>query len=337
MRRIAVITALGALAVPAAASAQAPAATTSPVASVARRKHPRPPTVSIRLATQDVHALGAKGVVLVGEHFKVHGVVSKYYKGAKVIVQFVRGGKVVKSASRSVTRVAGSSKGEFLVDYKPGSDGAITIKSFHKGDRIMADSQSAPVSVTALKPFAGNNDSGDNVRFLQQRLFDMHYAVPVDGKYAGSTQRAVVAYRKMLGIKRVTNANRTVFFSAAAGKGEFHVRYPAAGKHVEADLTRQVLALINPHGQVYKIFMTSSGKPSTPTVLGEFHVYRKQPGENDHGMIQSNYFLRGYAIHGYYIVPTHAASHGCLRVNRFSALFIYDWIQIGDPVFVYYE
>ena len=31
-------------------------------------------------------------------------------------------------------------------------------------------------------------------------------------------------------------------------------------------------------------------------------------------MVDSNYFIRGYAIHGYAEVPTYAASHGCLRV-----------------------
>ena len=165
----------------------------------------------------------------------------------------------------------------------------------------------------------------------------MHYLLPVDGHFSGSTQRAVVAYRKVLGVRRVTNASKQVFFAALAGKGQFKVRFPGLGKHVEADLTRQVIALINPGGQVYKIFTTSSGKPSTPTVLGRFHFYRKQPGTNHHGMVQSNYFLRGYAIHGYYIVPTHPASHGCLRVPIPSALFIYDWISVGDPIDVYYE
>jgi peptidoglycan hydrolase-like protein with peptidoglycan-binding domain len=333
MRRIAVLTLSGALALPAAAGAQAPA----DAGVAAKRKHPRPPSVVMTLSAVHADRLGARKVLLVGQRIQVHGKVSKYYSGGKVIVQFLRGGKVVKSTTRRVTQVKGSSKGGFDATYAPGSDGVITVRAFHKGDRVMADSETGRLNFTALEPIAGNNDSGLNVRWLQQRLFDMHYAVPVDGSYRGSTQRAVVAYRKVLGLPRVTNANRRVFYAAAAGKGEFKVRHPEAGKHVEANLTRQVIALINPGGRVYKVFMTSSGKPSTPTVLGLFHFYRKQPGTNDHGMIESNYFLRGYAIHGYYIVPTHPASHGCLRVNRHSAKFIYNWIAIGDPIFVYYE
>ena len=40
-------------------------------------------------------------------------------------------------------------------------------------------------------------------------------------------------------------------------------------------------------------------------------------------MVDSNYFIRGYAIHGYAEVPTYAASHGCLRVPIPDAPAIY--------------
>ena len=97
-----------------------------------------------------------------------------------------------------------------------------------------------------------------------------------------------------------------------------------------------MLAEIEPGGRVYKIYTTSSGKPSTPTVLGRFRVYLKTPGENSEGMVDSNYFIRGYAIHGYAEVPTYAASHGCLRVPIPDAPAIYAWVQVGMPVDVYY-
>ena len=47
------------------------------------------------------------------------------------------------------------------------------------------------------------------------------------------------------------------------------------------------------------IYTMSSGKPSTPTVIGRFTVYNKEPGTNSEGMVDSSYFIRGYAIHGY--------------------------------------
>jgi lipoprotein-anchoring transpeptidase ErfK/SrfK len=104
---------------------------------------------------------------------------------------------------------------------------------------------------------------------------------------------------------------------------------------VEADLSRQVIALINPGGKVFKIIHTSSGKPSTPTVLGTFHFYSKTPGTNAKGMLDSNYFIRGYAIHGYPEVPNYAASHGCLRIPNANAAFVFGWVNIGDRIDVY--
>ncbi len=98
-----------------------------------------------------------------------------------------------------------------------------------------------------------------------------------------------------------------------------------------------MLAEIEPGGRVRTIYTMSSGKPSTPTVIGRFRVYEKTPGENSEGMVDSNYFIRGYAIHGYAEVPTYAASHGCLRVPIPDAPAIYAWVQTGTPVDVYNE
>jgi len=52
-------------------------------------------------------------------------------------------------------------------------------------------------------------------------------------------------------------------------------------------------------------------------------------------MVHSSYFIRGYAIHGYKEVPTHPASHGCLRVPIPNAMSIFRWVKLGDRIFVY--
>jgi lipoprotein-anchoring transpeptidase ErfK/SrfK len=117
-------------------------------------------------------------------------------------------------------------------------------------------------------------------------------------------------------------------------QGAFKLRYPKAGKHVEFDWSRQVLTLAQ-NGKPYRTYHTSSGKPSTPTVFGQYRFYLKTPGTNSHGMVDSNYFIGGYAIHGYADVPAYAASHGCLRVPIPNAAQIYNWVDIGDQIFLY--
>ena len=148
------------------------------------------------------------------------------------------------------------------------------------------------------------------------------------------TARAVLAFRKVTGLARIETAGADVFRKLAHGAGAFKVRFPKQGHHVEANLKLQVLALIN-GSKVERIYPISSGKPSTPTVLGTFRVYSKTPGTNAKGMVYTSYFHGGYGIHGYAEVPTFAASHGCLRTPVPDAIPIFNWIKYGDYVDVY--
>jgi peptidoglycan hydrolase-like protein with peptidoglycan-binding domain len=191
--------------------------------------------------------------------------------------------------------------------------------------------------VRFVNPNVGFGDTGQSVLLLQRELTALHYAVPLTGMFDEGTGQALIAYRKMNGLERVAAAGPRVFSLLSRRAGAFHVRYLGDGRHVEANLGKQVLAEIEPGGRVYRIYTISSGKPSTPTVLGRFQVYLKTPGENSEGMVDSNYFIRGYAIHGYAEVPTYAASHGCLRVPVPDAPAIYAWVRVGTPVDVYYE
>jgi lipoprotein-anchoring transpeptidase ErfK/SrfK len=145
----------------------------------------------------------------------------------------------------------------------------------------------------------------------------------------------VLGFRKSTGLARTSVADRKVFAKLAAGAGRFHVRYPRHGRHVEADLSKQVIALIGAGAKVERIYPMSSGKPSTPTILGSFRFYSKTPGINAKGMVFSNYFIRGYAIHGYAEVPVYPASHGCLRVPVPDAVPIYRWVRLGERIDVY--
>jgi lipoprotein-anchoring transpeptidase ErfK/SrfK len=54
-------------------------------------------------------------------------------------------------------------------------------------------------------------------------------------------------------------------------------------------------------------------------------------------MVDSSYFIRGYAIHGYAEVPAYAASHGCLRIPIPNAPAVFGWVKVGYPVDVYTE
>jgi hypothetical protein len=282
------------------------------------------------------HAHGHPRFVLTGESVVVRGIILPYVAHQKVAVRFQRNGRKVLSRTVTVTSV-GNGAGQFHVSYSSSTTGVVRAFAAHASSPEQSAFAARTGAVRIVSATMNEGASGPAVKLLQEQLSALHFAVPVDGNYGEATGRAVVAYRKLTGLERITSTNTSMFHLLQSGGGQFHVRYRSDGRHVEADLTRQVLAEIDPGGKVRRIYTMSSGKPSTPTVTGRFRVYSKTPGTNAKGMVDANYFIRGYAIHGYAEVPTFAASHGCLRVPIPDAPAIYAWAQLGTPVDVYFE
>jgi hypothetical protein len=324
------------VAAPTAASAEtAPPSTTPSTPTPAPIPAPAPPAAGrIKLVLQKVG--GNPLFAIVGQRIVVRGIVTPYVAGQTVKVSFYREGRKVDVKQVSVLAL-GNGAGQFHINFTSADAGLLQARAAHYATPEQAPFSARSQGVRFVNTNLGPGAGGQSVRLLQSELNALHYAVPLTGVLDEGTGRALVAYRKLTGLERTNYTGRRVFQLLERGAGAFHVRYPHDGRHVEADLTRQVLAEIEPGGRVRSIYTMSSGKPSTPTVIGRFQVYSKEPGTNSHGMVDSSYFIRGYAIHGYAEVPTYAASHGCLRVPIPDAPAIYGWVSAGMPVDVYNE
>jgi peptidoglycan hydrolase-like protein with peptidoglycan-binding domain len=283
-----------------------------------------------------LRARGRPPFALLGAHVVLRGVVWPYVGGERVKVSVYRDGRKV-AVKRLALGALGNGAGQFRLSYTSGRPGLVQARAVHYGTAVLTQFTARSPAVRFVRPNLSAGARGGSVRLLQSELNALHYVVPLSGVFDEGTARAVVAYRKMTGLDRVGSTNSRVFGLLGRGAGGFHVRYRSDGRHVEANLTRQLLAEIEPGGRVHAIYEMSSGKPSTPTVIGRFQVYEKSPGYNAKGMLDSNYFIRGYAIHGYAEVPTYAASHGCLRVPIPNAASIFAWVRVGTPVDVYNE
>jgi len=98
------------------------------------------------------------------------------------------------------------------------------------------------------------------------------------------------------------------------------------------DLGQQCLGLYA-YGRLVDLFPISSGRSGTPTK--KFIILSK---EQDHYSTKYDnawmpYSLRlfgNYFIHGG-ILPSHAASHGCIRMIYENVVFVYNWVKIGTP------
>jgi lipoprotein-anchoring transpeptidase ErfK/SrfK len=285
----------------------------------------------LRLKAEKVHHDGKSLLALTRDHWRVRGEMRPYLPGQTVLVRFFRDGRKIHQQVEHLKPIHGGAAGMFRTPFRAGKAGRISISAVHLATPEIDTVRSEKVRVNVIKP---TGTSRPVVRLLQKGLAKLHYSTSRTGSYDDATARAVMAWRKVTGMARTYSVSEGVVRGVLKGRGRFKVKYPRDGHHVEADLSRQVLVLID-RGKVKRIYHMSSGKPSTPTVLGHFRVYRKSPGTNSHGMVHSSYFIGGYAIHGYFDVPPFAASHGCLRVPIPSAWSIYSWVRMGDVVDVY--
>jgi L,D-transpeptidase-like protein/putative peptidoglycan binding protein len=310
-------------------SPRKPAARSAPTAG-------GPPPALANMQLSVLHARGSPPFALLGAKIIIRGLVKPYAAGQQVKLSVYRDGRKIAVKQLGVVP-GGAGAGQFHVVLSSARAGLVQVRATHYATAQQGLLTARASGVHFLSPNLGPGATGGSVGTLQSELNRLHYAVPLSGTFDAGTARAVIAYRKTAGLDRVAFTNTGFFKAIERGWGRFRVRYRGDGRHVEADLTRQVLAEIDTGGRVQAIYQMSSGKPSTPTVVGRFRVYEKTPGFNAKGMLDSNYFISGYAIHGYAEVPTFAASHGCLRIPIPDAGAVFAWVQIGTPVDVYNE
>jgi hypothetical protein len=180
----------------------------------------------------------------------------------------------------------------------------------------------------------------------ERRLAELGYwGGPVDGRFDAETRVALIAFQKYEGravTGRLTKEELEAMRASAAPKA----REPGY-EHVEVDLDRQVLLIVDEQDRV-RVLPVSTGSGETfvydgqtsiaYTPRGRFVVYEKGVGweENVPGsMYYANYISGGIAIHGSYNVPARPASHGCIRIPMFAAREVSRLMKLGTIVLVY--
>jgi peptidoglycan hydrolase-like protein with peptidoglycan-binding domain len=191
---------------------------------------------------------------------------------------------------------------------------------------------------TTASPWLRQGASGDEVLVLQHRLVELGYWLGTpDGSFGSNTHHAVVALQKVAGIARDGVVGPATL--AAAEQGVRPSAQSASGLVVEIDLARQVLSAVR-DGRVESVFDTSTGRVSGTTPRGHWTITRQIDGlrHAELGLLyRPKYFHGGVAIHGYTSVPTHPASHGCVRVTypAMDAIWSLGLAPVGTPVWVY--
>ena len=188
---------------------------------------------------------------------------------------------------------------------------------------------------TKVKKGDGGPLKRSEIKQAETRLREMGYRL-----------QALTTFQKWEGRKvtgRLTRAEFNAIREATAPQPR-----DAGYKHVEVDLDRQVLLMVDDDGAVTTILPVSTGSGKhykekrmsglAYTPRGRFKIYGKIAGwrKSPLGLLYyPNYFSDGVAIHGNPEVPHTPRSHGCVRIPMSAAKEMSERLEIGTIVLIY--
>ena len=186
----------------------------------------------------------------------------------------------------------------------------------------------------------------EQIRETERRLSSLGYWTgPVDGRFDQASRSALIAFQKWEG--RTITGQLTLAELEAIRNGQAPKPRDTGYSHVEVDIDRQVLMLVNADDSV-RVLPTSTGNGKrfvdqgensvAYTPRGRFVVFEKATGW-EKGSLGSVYYPNAIsgsvAIHGARSVPVTPASHGCIRIPMFAAREVSKLMPVGTIVLVY--
>lgn len=189
--------------------------------------------------------------------------------------------------------------------------------------------------------------SRDEIRQAERWLADLGYwAGPADGVWDDVSRHALIAFQKVQHARATGRLTRAEYNALSVASPP---RPRELGEHIEVDLARQVLFLVDAEGKVGNILPISSGSGKTfhengypetraITPCGHLEVFSRASGWKTSPLGQMYnplYIVGGIAIHGSLDVPAYPASHGCIRVPMFASQRLPRMVPNRMPVYVY--
>ena len=181
----------------------------------------------------------------------------------------------------------------------------------------------------------------------ESRLSELGYWTgPIDGSLDSASRHALIAFQKVEGRQRtgkLTRGEVQALLSANRPLPKY-----SGYAHLEIDLNRQVLFIVDTSGTITHILPVCTGNEKTyvdhgeihraHTPRGRFRILRKIAGWrlSSLGLLYyPNYIYNGIAIHGSLSIAVYPASHGCIRIPIFASKKLSELTPVGTEVIVY--
>lgn len=173
-----------------------------------------------------------------------------------------------------------------------------------------------------------------------------YWTGPVDGDLDAGSRHALIAFQKVEGRQRTGKLTKHDLQAMRLSTRPLPRRTGYA--HIEIDLSRQVLFIVDGAGLVTHILPVCTGNEKTyvdhgqthraHTPRGTFKILRKVAGwrRSSLGLLYyPNYIHSGIAIHGSLVTAVYPASHGCIRIPMYAARELSEISPVGTEVIVY--
>jgi peptidoglycan hydrolase-like protein with peptidoglycan-binding domain len=197
------------------------------------------------------------------------------------------------------------------------------------------------------KKGAAQEVSKEEILAAERRLSDLGYWTgPIDGTLDSDSRHALIAFQKVEGRQRtgkLTRAELQALLSANRPLPKY-----SGYVHVEIDLNRQVLFIVDTTDKITHVLPVCTGNEKSYVDHGEIHrahtprgrfkVSRKMAGwrRSSLGLLYyPNYIYNGIAIHGSPAMAVYPSSHGCIRIPMFASKELSELTPVGTEVIVY--
>jgi lipoprotein-anchoring transpeptidase ErfK/SrfK len=209
-----------------------------------------------------------------------------------------------------------------------------------------AAASAASAAVAAAGARAGLSPA--EVREAEARLAELGYwGGKVGGPWDESWRHALVAFQKVEGRRRTGVLTRAEW--SEIQRARTPVPREGGPAHIEVDLARQVLLMVDDDGVASHVLPVSSGsgrpfrapagwQATADTPCGHFTVFSRSSGWHKSPlgeMYNPLYLVGGIAIHGSLDIPVRPASHGCIRIPMYASRSLPRLVPREMPVVVY--
>lgn len=177
---------------------------------------------------------------------------------------------------------------------------------------------------------------GPDVMAAQRRLIASGLLQgEADGIFGAATERAVRQFQQQNGL----HVDGIVGPSTWSALGLGGVEWGGGRYRITIDTTRHVMGLYDQQ-QLIHSYSVATGKPSTPTPLGDWLIIEKM--ENPGGAFGARWMRisvpnGGYGIHGTDNEASigRSVSHGCVRMHNDDVIQLYGIVPIGTLVTIF--